>query len=123
MDDSTFDLERITAELAKVVDAGLLTDLKEEIAYALRGLPRSDFDTAQGLAQERNVKGFGDLLSCWTGLPVELCELAALNQLLPGNRHRTALEVLREFANRLKADAVQQKASTILAAERRRYGQ
>ena len=120
--DSMFDLEQITADLAKVVDAGLLKDLKEEIAYAMRGRPRNDFDTPEGLARKRDIEGYGDLLAAWTGLPLELCELAALHQLLPGNRNRTALEVLRAFADRIEAKAAQETASTILAAERRRNG-
>ncbi len=120
--DLILDLGRITTDLARVVDAGLLSDLKEQIAYALRGRPRDDFETPQGMALKHEIKSYGDLLACWTGLPLALCELAALNHLLPGNRQRTALEVLREFADRLEANAARQTASTILAAERRRNG-
>ncbi|MCC6492587.1 MAG: hypothetical protein IT424_06160 [Pirellulales bacterium] len=118
MNDYIPDLNRAVDDLQTVLDAGLLIDLKEEVAYARRGRPRDPFDEMPWL--KASVEGFGDLLADFTGLPPALCKLAALNQLMPGNRQRTALEVLREFADRILSQANQANAATLLAAERRR---
>ncbi len=120
MDCTIPDLDQAAADLAEVFDAGLVNDLKEEIALARRGLPRNDFDAYPGL--KFDVQVFGDMLADFTGQPQALCKLVALHQLLPGNRHRQAMDILHDFAERHRAAKNQQKASSILQFERRRAG-
>ena len=43
MDSIWDDLEEATSNLSTVIDAGLLSELKESVAYALRGRPRDDY--------------------------------------------------------------------------------
>lgn len=112
------DIDQAAADLAAVFDAGLIGELKESIAYARRGLPRNDFEARPGLKYD--VEFFGGLLAEWTGLPLQLCKLAALNQLLPGNRHAVALELLTEFADRARGQAINDIADAKIRRERRR---
>jgi hypothetical protein len=112
------DLNEAVAHLATVIEAGLLNDLKESIAYARRRRPRSDFDAFPGLRQA--VENFADLLNAYTGLPRQLCKLAALNHFHPRNRDAVALATLRAFADEIREGRNHERASTILAAERRR---
>lgn len=112
------DIEHAASDLAEVIGAGLLSDLKASVAFNLRNRPRSDYDAHPGLKQ--SVDDFGGLLYEFTGLPLQLCRLAALNQLLPSNRTAAALDTLRAFADDIRANRNRDRASTIIAAERRR---
>jgi hypothetical protein len=118
--DSLAELESAASDLALVVDNGLLGELKESIAHALRGRPRDDYAARPGL--KRDVQEFGSLLHDFTGLPVAFCEMAALNQILPGNRYAQSMDTLREFADSIRGQRNRERASTILAAERRAAG-
>jgi hypothetical protein len=120
MDSILADLEQATADLMLVCHEGLLRELKESIAYALRGQPRTDWEAHPGL--KANVDEGGELLHLFTGLPLELCKLAQLNQLLPSNRSRQSLDVLRDFADRIRAEEATRRAANILDIERRRRG-
>lgn len=110
------EIDQAVADLQTVVDAGLLSDLKESIAFTLRGQPRSDYDAYPGL--RRNVDEFAGLLGDFTGLPLQLCRLAALDQLLPHNRNRQSLEVLHEFAERIREQETKRQAASIINTAR-----
>jgi hypothetical protein len=116
--DSLSELEGAANDLALVADNGLLGELKESIAYALRGRPRNDFEARPGLRQD--VNEFAGLLQSFTGQPYQRCQLAALNQLLPGNRYAESLDTLRAFADKIREQSNRERATTIIAAERRR---
>ena len=111
------DLDVAVADLQKVFDYGLLKELKEEIAYGMRGRPRDDFEAFRWLRYD--VDSFAGLLADFTGLPLQLCELAAIRHLLPECQSRNAMDILHRLAEKLRADE-EQARTTVLAAERRR---
>lgn len=112
------DLDVAVADLQKVFDYGLLNELKEEIAYGMRGRPRDDFEAFPWLRYD--VDSLAGLLADFTGMPLQLCELAAIRHLLPECRSRNALDILHRLAEKLRADEQQSRTANILAAERRR---
>lgn len=116
--DSIPDLDVAVADLQLVFDCGLLKELREDIAYGMRGRPRDDFEAFPWLRYD--VDTFAGLLAEFTGLPLQLCELAAIRHLLPECRSRNALDILHRLAEKLRADEQQARTATILAAERRR---
>ncbi len=116
--DSIPDLDVAVADLQKVFDYGLLDELRRDIAYGMRGRPRDDFEAFPWLRS--SVDSFAGILADFTGLPIQLCELAAIRHLIPECRSRNALDILHRLAEKLRADEEQSRTATILAAERRR---
>lgn len=112
MNSISCDLKQATADLALVVNEGLLSDLKASIAYSLRGQPRDDYAPYPGL--KHNVEEFAGLLQSFTGLPWQLCRLAALDQLLPNNRNRQSLEVLHQFAEDIRSQQARDRGTRLL---------
>lgn len=112
------DLDVAVADLQKVFDYGLLNELRLEIATAMRGRPRDDFEAFPWL--RRDVDDFAGMLVEFTGMPLQLCELAAIRHLLPECRSNDALGILHRLAERLRADEEQARTTNVLAAERRR---
>ena len=119
--DSIADLNDVAAKLATIYDAGLVAQLKEEVAVALRGFPRSDFDRMPGL--KFNVQEFAKLLQDFTGLGLSLCEWAAFCQLCPNSRQAIALETLTEFSDRLQEEQAKEDADAWVASKRRQAAQ
>lgn len=116
--DSIPDLDVAVADLQKVFDYDLLDELRRDIAYSMKGRPRDDFQEFPWL--RRNVNYLARLLVEFTGMPLPLCELAALRHLLPECRSRIAMDILHRCAEKLRADEEQARTKNILAAERRR---
>ena len=112
------DLDVAVADLQKVYDYGLLDELRRDIAEAMRGRPRDDFEAFPWL--RRDVDYLAGMLADFTGMPLALCELAAIRHLLPECRSNNCCDILHRMAEKLRADEHQSRASTILSAERRR---
>lgn len=112
------DLDVAVADLQKVFDYGMLDELRRDIADAMRGRPRDDFEAFPWL--RRDVDYLASLLAEFTGMPLQLCELAAIRHLLPECRSNNAFDILHRLAEKLRADEHQSRASNFLTAERRR---
>jgi hypothetical protein len=116
--DSIPDLDVAVADLQKVFDYGLLNELRRDIAFGMQGRSRDDFEAFPWLRAK--VDYFAQLLVEFTGMPLQLCELAAIRHLLPECRSRNALDILHRLAEKLRADEEQARTTNVLAAERRR---